>query len=71
VRTLANARDSFVKVDGDVHYSTIDADEAKRLFDGDIMFHSEEDMHTPLLSVEKRSRSPWYDFTPLPRSLDL
>ncbi|KAK4700497.1 hypothetical protein P7C70_g5748, partial [Phenoliferia sp. Uapishka_3] len=53
LRALANSRAPFVKVEGDVTYSTIDAHEAKKFYDGEIVFNSEEDNHIPLLTVEQ------------------
>ncbi|KAL8279015.1 hypothetical protein RQP46_008684 [Phenoliferia psychrophenolica] len=41
LRAIANQRAPFVRVEGDVHYSTITAKEAKKFFDGEILFNSE------------------------------
>ncbi|KAK4705397.1 hypothetical protein P7C70_g804, partial [Phenoliferia sp. Uapishka_3] len=51
LRAIANSRAPFVKVEGDVMYSSIDAHEAKKFYDGEIVFNSEEDNHIPLLTV--------------------
>ncbi|KAI5475511.1 putative ABC transporter superfamily membrane protein Pdr11p [Pseudohyphozyma bogoriensis] len=53
VRALANNRAPFVKIDGDIHYSSIDAKEAKKYYEGEIVFNSEDDTHLPLLTVEQ------------------
>lgn len=51
LRAIANQRDSFAGLQGDVSYGSIDAAEAKRHYDGAIVFNSEEDLHAPVLSV--------------------
>ncbi|OXG76830.1 ABC transporter PMR5, partial [Cryptococcus neoformans D17-1] len=53
MRALANINEPFVKIEGDISYSTIPAHEAKKYFDGEIIFNSEEDEHQPLLTVEE------------------
>ncbi|AFR98586.2 ABC transporter PMR5 [Cryptococcus neoformans C23] len=53
MRALANVHEPFVKIEGDVSYSTIPAHEAKEYYDGEIIFNSEEDEHQPLLTVEE------------------
>lgn len=53
VRAIANVREPFAAVDGHVQYSTIDADEAKKYLDGEIVFNGEDEVHLPLLKVEE------------------
>lgn len=51
VRAIANERAPFVKVTGDVSYSTINAKDAAKYYQGEIVFNNEEDNHEPLLTV--------------------
>jgi hypothetical protein len=47
VRAIANERSPFVKVNGNVQYSTISAKEAGKYYAGEIVFNNEEDIHEP------------------------
>ncbi|ADV25737.1 ABC transporter PMR5, putative [Cryptococcus gattii WM276] len=60
MRALANVNEPFVKIEGGVSYSTIPAHEAKKYFDGQIIFNSEEDEHQPLLTVEETIKTALY-----------
>ncbi|KIR32169.1 ABC transporter PMR5 [Cryptococcus deuterogattii MMRL2647] len=57
MRALANVPEPFVKIEGDVSYSSIPAHEAKKYYDGEIIFNSEEDEHQALLTVEETIKS--------------
>ncbi|ORY63831.1 ABC-2 type transporter-domain-containing protein [Leucosporidium creatinivorum] len=50
LRALANTTDSFFKVDGNVSYGSISSKEASK-HKSEFVFNSEDDTHTPLLSV--------------------
>ncbi|GAA5854013.1 hypothetical protein JCM8547_008193 [Rhodosporidiobolus lusitaniae] len=52
LRAIANQRDSFAQVDGELHYGKLDAEQAKA-FSGEIVFNGEDDIHSPLLTVEQ------------------
>ncbi|GAA5891653.1 hypothetical protein JCM6882_006157 [Rhodosporidiobolus microsporus] len=52
LRAIANQRDSFAAVDGEVHYGRLEAKQAKSC-SGEIVFNSEDDVHSPLLTVEQ------------------
>lgn len=51
VRALANTTDSFFKVEGSITYGSLDSAQVKKHFAGEFVFNSEDDIHTPLLSV--------------------
>ncbi|KAM0747667.1 putative membrane protein of the ATP-binding cassette transporter superfamily [Meredithblackwellia eburnea MCA 4105] len=51
LRALANHRAPFVRVEGEINYSSITSKEAEKYFQGEIVFNSEDDTHTPLLNV--------------------
>ncbi|OCF57190.1 hypothetical protein L486_04646 [Kwoniella mangroviensis CBS 10435] len=51
LRALANETSPFVRIEGDVKYSTIDSHEARKFYGGEIIFNNEEDIHEPTLSV--------------------
>ncbi|RDW64630.1 hypothetical protein BP6252_10281 [Coleophoma cylindrospora] len=50
LKTVANKRDSFLSIQGDVFYGSMDAKDAKS-YRGSILYNSEEDMHFPTLTV--------------------
>ncbi|GAA5971047.1 hypothetical protein JCM11641_004124 [Rhodosporidiobolus odoratus] len=56
LRAMANQRDSFAGVDGDVHYGQLSAKQAQG-FSGDVVFNSEDDIHSALLKVEQTLQS--------------
>lgn len=53
LRVIANQRDSFAGVDGEVQYGRLSSKEAAKAYSGDIVFNSEDDIHRPLLPVAK------------------
>ncbi|KAK4705806.1 hypothetical protein P7C70_g397, partial [Phenoliferia sp. Uapishka_3] len=53
VRAIANERSPFVRIDGEVTYGGISAQEASKKFMGEIVFNSEEDIHEPILTVQQ------------------
>ncbi|GAA6004217.1 uncharacterized protein JCM10292_007295 [Rhodotorula paludigena] len=53
LRVIANQRDSFAGVDGQVQYGRLSSKEAAKAYSGDIVFNSEDDIHRPLLPVAK------------------
>ncbi|GAA5959842.1 hypothetical protein JCM21900_005250 [Sporobolomyces salmonicolor] len=57
LRAITNQRDSFARIDGDFHYGQMNAREASKYYKGDIIFNSEEDIHTPILTVSETLHS--------------
>ncbi|ODO11420.1 hypothetical protein I350_00200 [Cryptococcus amylolentus CBS 6273] len=53
MRALSNVTEPFVAVKGDIAYSDIPAHEAKKYYDGEIVFNAEDDENIPLLTVEE------------------
>lgn len=51
LRVIANNRDSFASVEGDVSYGGIPADEARRHYRGEVVYNGEDDQHMPTLTV--------------------
>ena len=51
LKVIANNRDSFASVEGDVSYSGISADEAQRRYRGEVVYNGEDDQHLPTLTV--------------------
>lgn len=51
LRVLANQRDPFVAVDGDVQYGGICASEMRENYGSEIVYNGEDDLHFPTLSV--------------------
>ncbi|KAF8321131.1 putative ABC multidrug transporter [Clavulina sp. PMI_390] len=50
LKTLANFRDGFAGIDGEVFYGNMDAKEAKK-YPGQIVFNGEDDVHYPVLTT--------------------
>ncbi|TFK22472.1 hypothetical protein FA15DRAFT_757994 [Coprinopsis marcescibilis] len=64
LKTLANHRDEYHAVEGEVHYDSISPADLKRYFRGDVQYCPEDDIHFPTLTVEQtikfagRTRTP-------------
>lgn len=53
LKTLANQRQEYHSVEGEVHYDSISPDELQKHFRGDVQYCPEDDIHFPTLSVEQ------------------
>ena len=53
---LANQRDTYHKVQGDIHYDSLSPREVAAHYRGDIQYSPEEDVHFPTLAVEETIR---------------
>ncbi|KAH7175291.1 ABC-2 type transporter [Dactylonectria macrodidyma] len=51
LKTIANHRDEYVGVEGEVYYGAISAKEQKRHFRGEVVYCEEDDRHFPSLTV--------------------
>lgn len=51
LRAIASNNESFVRVDGDVNYSTISSHEVQKHYRSEVVFNGEDDVHFPNLSV--------------------
>ncbi|KAK4157423.1 hypothetical protein C8A00DRAFT_11755 [Chaetomidium leptoderma] len=51
LKVIANSRDSYALVEGDVSYSGIPADEARKRYRGEVVYNAEDDQHMPTLTV--------------------
>jgi ABC-type multidrug transport system ATPase subunit len=51
LKVIANNRDSYASVEGDVSYSGIPADEARKRYRGEVVYNAEDDEHLPTLTV--------------------
>lgn len=64
LKTVANHRDEYYAVDGEVHYDSISPGDLQKYFRGDVQYCPEDDVHFPTLSVEQtldfagRTRTP-------------
>ncbi|EAU89680.2 hba2 [Coprinopsis cinerea okayama7 len=64
LKTLANHREEYHSVEGEVHYDSITPEELKKWFRGDVQYSPEDDVHFPTLTVEQtikfaaRTRTP-------------
>ncbi|KAJ5927694.1 hypothetical protein N7516_009467 [Penicillium verrucosum] len=52
LKVIANNRDSFVAVDGEVHYGGIKAQEMNQGLKSEVVYSSEDDLHFPTLPVK-------------------
>ena len=53
---LANQRDTYHDVQGDVHYDSLSPKEIAAHYRGDIQYSPEDDVHFPTLTVEETIR---------------
>ncbi|KAK2007669.1 ABC-2 type transporter [Colletotrichum eremochloae] len=51
LKAIANHRDEYVKVDGDVYYGVIPAEDQLQRFRGEVVYCEEDDRHFPSLTV--------------------
>ncbi|KAJ2936375.1 hypothetical protein H1R20_g720, partial [Candolleomyces eurysporus] len=51
LRTIANRREGYVNVSGDVLYAGIPADEMQKYYKGEVVYNQEDDIHIPTLTV--------------------
>lgn len=51
LKALANKREGFVSVDGDVDYGGLSPEEVNEKFRGEVVMNGEEDIHFPTLTV--------------------
>jgi len=56
LKVMANNRDSFAAVEGDVSYGGIPADEARKRYRGEVVYNPEDDQHLPTLTVGQTLR---------------
>jgi ATP-binding cassette subfamily G (WHITE) protein 2 (SNQ2) len=53
LKAIANQREGYLAVDGEVTYAGIPADEFKKRFAGEVAYNAEDDMHHATLTVEQ------------------
>lgn len=53
LKVMANMRDGYAAVEGEVTYGGISADEQRRNFKGEVNYNPEDDQHMPNLDVEQ------------------
>ncbi|KAL2131391.1 hypothetical protein VTI74DRAFT_5147 [Chaetomium olivicolor] len=51
LKVIANNREGYASVEGDVSYSGISADEARKRYRGEVVYNGEDDQHLPTLTV--------------------
>lgn len=51
LRTLANQRDEYYAVEGEVHYDSFTPEEVHKYYRGDVQYSPEDDVHFPTLTV--------------------
>jgi ABC-type multidrug transport system ATPase subunit len=56
LKSIANQRDSFLAVNGDVDYAGIPAKEMHKLYAGEVLYNQEDDDHLPTLTVAQTLR---------------
>ncbi|KAK9478807.1 ABC-2 type transporter-domain-containing protein [Lipomyces japonicus] len=70
LKALTNQRQGYVSITGDVLYDGIDHVEAKKLYQGEIIFNEEDDRHISTLTVAQTLRFALGLKTPRVRSAD-
>ncbi|KAG5649285.1 hypothetical protein H0H81_004854, partial [Sphagnurus paluster] len=53
LKTMANMRDEYYAVNGEVHYDSLSPSDIQKHFRGDVQYCSEDDVHFPTLIVEQ------------------
>jgi ATP-binding cassette subfamily G (WHITE) protein 2 (SNQ2) len=53
LKAIANKREAFAGVEGEVHYGGISAEEQKKNYRGEVNYNEEDDQHFPTLTVEQ------------------
>lgn len=53
LKTLANLREEYHAVEGDVHYDSLSPKDVKNFFRGDVQYCPEDDIHFPTLTVSQ------------------
>ncbi|KAI9261221.1 ABC-2 type transporter-domain-containing protein [Helicostylum pulchrum] len=64
LRVIANMRASYTRIDGDVKYGGIDAQEFAKHFRGEVCYNEEEDLHYPTLTARQTLRFALKNKTP-------
>ncbi|KAG5650927.1 hypothetical protein H0H81_010502 [Sphagnurus paluster] len=53
LKTMANMRDEYYAVNGEVHYDSLSPSDIQKHFRGDVQYCPEDDVHFPTLTVEQ------------------
>jgi ATP-binding cassette, subfamily G (WHITE), member 2, SNQ2 len=53
LKTLANFREEYHAVEGNVYYDSITSEDLKKHFRGDVQYCPEDDVHFPTLTVDQ------------------
>ncbi|KAI8876069.1 hypothetical protein K501DRAFT_201265, partial [Backusella circina FSU 941] len=64
LRVIANMRASYTKIEGDVSYGGIEAQEFGKHFKGEVCYNEEEDLHYPTLTTQQTLRFALKNKTP-------
>ncbi|KAL7421564.1 ATP-binding cassette transporter snq2 [Cryptotrichosporon argae] len=56
LKSIANQRDSFMEVNGNVEYAGIDWKQMHKLYGGEVLYNQEDDDHLPTLTVAQTLR---------------
>ncbi|KAI9446228.1 ABC-2 type transporter-domain-containing protein [Lactarius indigo] len=67
LKAIANEREGFYHVGGDVHYAGIDAQEMAKTYMGELVYNAEDDIHIPTLTVGQTLNFALSTKTPGPR----
>ncbi|KAF9225228.1 hypothetical protein BS17DRAFT_778327 [Gyrodon lividus] len=51
LKTIANRRDDYASVSGNIHYAGIDAEEMAKHYRGEVVYNQEDDIHIATLTV--------------------
>lgn len=53
LKTIANQREGYAKVNGDVLYAGLDAETMHKTYSGEVVYNEEDDIHIPTLTVSQ------------------
>ncbi|RDB26892.1 Brefeldin A resistance protein [Hypsizygus marmoreus] len=68
LKTLANLREEFYAVEGEVHYDSISPEDLQNHFRGDVQYCPEDDVHFPTLTVDQTLKFATKTRTPRTRA---
>ncbi|KAF5332541.1 hypothetical protein D9611_005143 [Ephemerocybe angulata] len=66
LRTIANRREGYEKVNGEVLYAGISAEDMQKYYKGEVVYNQEDDLHIPTLTVAQTLRFALSTKTPGP-----
>ncbi|KAH9952740.1 hypothetical protein BC827DRAFT_1286560 [Russula dissimulans] len=71
LKTIANERNEYSSINGDVHYAGIDAVEMEKTYKGETVYNQDDDPHIATLTVAQTLAFALSTKTPVPKAVSL